>query len=29
MVLITVIAVVAVIGLIALFTHHEKKKYKK
>lgn len=29
MVLITVIAVVAIIGLISLFTHHEKKKYRK
>ena len=29
MILITVVAVVAVIGLIALFTRHEKKKYRK
>ena len=29
MILITVVSVVAVIGLIALFTRHEKKKYRK
>ena len=29
MILITVVGVVAVIGLIALFTRHEKKKYRK
>jgi hypothetical protein len=29
MILITVVGVVAVIGLIALFTRHEKKKYRE